>query len=250
MGLRPFPIGKEIVRSSIDGRFPLARKLTTVTRMRPAILIFLLLLPFVGIGQKLAIGSHSDDDPRKIPRKELGDSTASVLIQGKLYDAIIVDGDTIAVIALPPAKATAKRVFKSRKAEKNYRRLVYHIKKVLPYAKLAGQRMKEVEAEVAGMSKKERKKRMKELEKEIKRDYEGDLMKLSFTQGRILIKLLDRETGNISYDIIKEFRGGFTAWFFQGIAKMFSYDLKSEYDAEGDDKLIEEIVQKIERGEL
>lgn len=100
------------------------------------------------------------------------------------------------------------------------------------------------------MKPRERKKRMKELEKEIKRDYEGELMKLSFTQGRILIKLLDRETGEVSYDIIKEFRGGFTAWFFQGIAKMFDYDLKDDYDPEGDDKLIEEIVQKVERGEL
>ena len=178
------------------------------------------------------------------------DSTVYALINGKLYTAIIVNGDTMPLISLPPAKITAKRVFKSKKDEKKYKKLVFHVKKVLPYAKLAGKRMKEVEAEVANMSKKDRKKRMKELEKEIKRDYEGELMKLSFTQGRILIKLLDRETGNISYDIIKEFRGGFTAWFFQGVAKMFNYDLKSEYDAEGDDKLIEEIVQKIERGEL
>lgn len=178
------------------------------------------------------------------------DSTVYALINGKLYTAIIVNGDTMPIISLPPAKITARRVFKSPRDEKNYRRLVFHIKKVLPYAKLAGKRMKEVEAEVALMDKKDRKKRMKELEKEIKRDYEGELMKLSFTQGRILIKLLDRETGNISYDIIKEFRGGFTAWFFQGVAKMFNYDLKSEYDAEGDDKLIEEIVQKIEKGEL
>jgi len=62
--------------------------------------------------------------------------------------------------------------------------------------------------------------------------------------------MLDRETGSISYDIVKEFRGGFAAWFFQGIAKMFSYDLKSEYDPKGKDKLIEEVVLKIERGEL
>lgn len=178
------------------------------------------------------------------------DSTVYALINGKLYTAIIVNGDTMPLISLPPAKITAKRVFKSKKDEKKYKKLVFHVKKVLPYAKLAGKRMKEVEAEVANMSKKDRKKRMKELEKEIKRDYEGELMKLSFTQGRILIKLLDRETGNISYDIIKEFRGGFTAWFFQGVAKMFNYDLKSEYDAEGDDKLIEEIVVKIEKGEL
>ena len=223
--------------------------------MRPTAIIILLLFSFSGhlsaqediIAQKKK-GSKQTSDI--IGKDKLGDSTASALINGKLYEAIIVDGDTIPIVSLPPVKAVGKRVFTSRKAEKKYRRLVYHIKKVLPYAKLAGDRMKEVEAEVAGMSKRERKKRMKELEKEIKRDYEGELTKLSFTQGRILIKLLDRETGSISYDIVKEFRGGFTAWFFQGIAKMFSYDLKTEYDAEGEDKLIEEIVQKIEAGEL
>lgn len=175
---------------------------------------------------------------------------ASALINGKLYEAIIVDGDTIPVISLPTARVTSKRVFKSKRESKKYYKLVYHVKKVLPYAKLAGKRMREVEDEVKGMTPRERKKRMKQLEKEIKRDYEGELTKLSFTQGRILIKLLDRETGEVSYDIVKEFRGGFTAWFFQGIAKMFDYDLKSEYDPEGDDKLIEEIVQRIERGEV
>lgn len=175
---------------------------------------------------------------------------ASALINGKLYEAIIVDGDTIPVVSLPAARVTSKRVFKSKRESKKYYKLVYHIKKVLPYAKLAGKRMHEVEDEVKDMTPRERKKRMKQLEKEIKRDYEGELTKLSFTQGRILIKLLDRETGEVSYDIVKEFRGGFTAWFFQGIAKMFDYDLKSEYDPEGDDKLIEEIVQRIERGEV
>ncbi len=175
---------------------------------------------------------------------------ASALINGQLYDAIVVQGDTIPVISLPPAKATGKRVFKNKRAEKRYRRLEYHVKKVYPYAKLAAEKMEEVEDEVATMTKRERKKRLKQLEKEIKRDYEGDLTRLTFTQGRILIKLLDRETGHISYDIVAEFRGKFTAWFFQGIAKMFDYNLKSEYDPEGKDKLIEGIVQRIERGEL
>jgi hypothetical protein len=213
--------------------------------MRPNIIIMLSLWTFISNAQKLDVGSN-----QQALKVKLGDSTASALINGKLYEAIIVDGDTIPIISLPPARVSAKRVFKSRAAEKKYRRLIYHIKKAYPYAKLAGEKMREVEEEVKHMTPRERKKRMKELEKEIKRDYEGELMKLSFTQGRILIKLLDRETGNISYDIIKEFRGGFTAWFFQGIAKMFSYDLKSEYEPEGDDRIIEEIVQKIERGEL
>jgi hypothetical protein len=217
--------------------------------MRQFIFISLLLMPTVLLAQKLAIGPATEEVGQ--PQSVEDESTmASALINGKLYDAIVLDGDTIPVVSLPTARVKAKRIFKSRKAEKKYRRLVYHIKKAYPYAKLAGEKMREVEEEVKDMTPRERKKRMKQLEKEIKRDYEGDLMKLSFTQGRILIKLLDRETGEISYDIIKEFRGGFTAWFFQGVAKMFSYDLKSEYDAEGDDRLIEEIVQKIERGEL
>lgn len=212
---------------------------------RLTIFIAILFLPALLFGQKLSIGKRAPE-----VKDKMGDSTASALINGKLYEAIIVDGDTIPIVSLPPAKASAKRVFKSRKAEKKYRRLIRHVKKAYPYAKLAGDRMREIEEEVKDMTPRQRKKRMKELEKEIKRDYEGELMKLSFTQGRILIKLLDRETGNISYDIIKEFRGGFTAWFFQGIAKMFDYDLKSKYDPEGEDELIEEIVQKIERGEL
>lgn len=177
-------------------------------------------------------------------------SEAYVLIDGKIYEALIIGDDTIPLVSLPPVNAVAKRTFPSKKAEKKYERLVYHVKKALPYAQLAGKRMKEVEDELSKLSPKDRKKRLKELEKEIKRDYEGDLKKLTFTQGRILIKLLDRETGMVSYDIVKEFRGGFTAWFFQGIAKMFSYDLREEYDPEKDDRLIESIVQKIEAGEL
>lgn len=173
-----------------------------------------------------------------------------VLINGKLYEALIIGTDTIPLVSLPPVNAVAKRTFPTKKAERKYDRLVFHVKKAYPYAKLAGKRMKEVEEELKTLSPKERKKRLKLLEKEIKRDYEGDLKKLTFTQGRILIKLLDRETGQVSYDIVKEFRGGFTAWFFQGIAKMFNYDLKDEYDPEKDDRLIESIVLKIEAGEL
>lgn len=212
--------------------------------------ILLLLLSSNLFAQKLLDRKRSRPLPRETRIDTTADSTASALIDGKLYNAVIIDGDTIPMISLPPARAASKRVFKSRRDERKYRRLIYHIKKAYPYAKLAGDKMREVEEEVKDMSPRERKRRMKELEKEIKRDYEGELMKLSFTQGRILIKLLDRETGNISYDIIKEFRGGFTAWFFQGVAKMFNYDLKSEYDPKGKDKMIEEIVQKIERGEL
>jgi hypothetical protein len=219
--------------------------------MRLAAIILLLQISVVGFAQNII----ADKKKAAVSNNDLAmlrqmDTNASALINGHLYAAIVVKGDTIPVISLPQVKATGKRVFKSRRAEKRYRRLEYHVKRVYPYAKLAGERMNEVEAEVAGMTKRERKKRMRLLEKEIKRDYEGELTRLTFTQGRILIKLLDRETGDVSYDIVAQFRGKFTAWFFQGIAKMFDYNLKTEYDAEGKDKLIEGIVQRIERGEL
>jgi len=196
-------------------------------------------------GKKLDVKGKAPQDSVPTPVVE-----AYVLIQGKLYQAIIIGQDTIPVIALPPVNALAKRTFPSKRDEKKYNKLVASVKKVLPYAKLAGKRMKEVEEELKTLTPRQRKQRLKDLEKEIKQDYEGELKRLTFTQGRILIKLLDRETGQVSYDIVKEFRGGFTAWFFQGIAKMFSYDLKAEYDPEKDDRLIEGIVVRIENGEL
>jgi hypothetical protein len=224
--------------------------------VRSAFHLVFLLLPFLLSAQEQA-GDDNIIGKKKL--KAILDTPADsvqtisqghVLIQGKLYEALIINGDTIPLVSLPPVNAMAKRTFPSKKAQRKYEKLVVHVKKVLPYAKLAGKRMKEVEDELKTLSPKDRKKRLKELEKEIKRDYEGELKRLTFTQGRILIKLLDRETGQVSYDIIREFRGGFTAWFFQGIAKMFNYDLKEDYDPEKDDRLIESIVQKIESGEL
>jgi hypothetical protein len=73
---------------------------------------------------------------------------------------------------------------------------------------------------------------------------------LTVTQGRILIKLIDRETGNTSYSLVKELRGSLQAFFWQGLARLFGSNLKSEYDANGQDVQIEAIVQQIERGEL
>ncbi|MGB0369088.1 MAG: DUF4294 domain-containing protein [Flavobacteriales bacterium] len=218
--------------------------------MRPTAIIIFVVLSFSAFGQKLNVHGDKTQADLGLAVANTDDTSASALINGKLYDAIVIDGDTIPVIRLPTASATTKRVFKSKRAEKRYRRLEFHIKKVYPYAKLASEKMKEVEKEVAGMTKRERKKRMKLLEKEIKQEYTGDLKKMTFTQGRILIKLLDRETGDVSYDIVAAFRGKFTAWFFQGIAKMFDYNLKSEYDPKGKDKLIESIVVRIERGEI
>lgn len=224
--------------------------------MRSLLTFFMLTLPTLLMAQDTATviapaGKKRIKELILVNRDTMPQATqAYVLIQGKVYEALIIGQDTVPLVSLPLVNAVAKRTFPNKRAQRKHEKLVFHVKKVLPYAKLAGERMREVDVELATMKPAERKKRLRELEREIKRDYEGELKKLTFTQGRILIKLLDRETNMVSYDIVKHFRGGFTAWFFQGIAKMFSYDLKDEYNPERDDRLIESIVQQVERGEL
>jgi len=84
----------------------------------------------------------------------------------------------------------------------------------------------------------------------LKRQFESDLKNLSISQGRILIKLIDRETGNTSYELVKDLRGGFQAFMWQSLARLFGSNLKDQYDAQNEDQLIESIILQIERGEL
>jgi hypothetical protein len=95
-----------------------------------------------------------------------------------------------------------------------------------------------------------RKKYMKKIEDELWKAYGDEIKNLTYTQGQILIKLIDRETEKSGYILLKELRGNFRAFFYQGFAKLWGYNLKIEYDPSGEDWMIEYIVQKIERGEL
>jgi pyruvate dehydrogenase complex dehydrogenase (E1) component len=81
-------------------------------------------------------------------------------------------------------------------------------------------------------------------------EFEDDLTKLTITQGRLLIKLIDRETGNTSFDLVKELRGSFSAFFWQAIARLFGSNLKSTFDKDGEDKLIDQILVLIDNGQL
>ncbi|MCF6185115.1 MAG: DUF4294 domain-containing protein [Bacteroidales bacterium] len=96
----------------------------------------------------------------------------------------------------------------------------------------------------------ERRNYINEKEKELKKEFEGDIRNMTYSQGRILIKLVDRQTGNTTYQIVKHFKGGVSAFFWQGIARIFQTNLKYEYDPDGTDKWIEEIVVRIENGQL
>lgn len=177
-------------------------------------------------------------------------SIASVLYsQNTIERAKIENGDTIIVKDLPSVVVVARKKFKTKKAEKKYDRLYYKVKKVYPLAKLAGQKLREYAAHIDTLKTDRAKRKFyKRVEEELKEEYEADLKKLTRSEGRILIKLIDRETSDTSYELVKNLRGTFTAFFWQGLAKMFGQDLKSQYDPNGEDKLIEEIVLRIEAG--
>jgi len=171
--------------------------------------------------------------------------------QGKIVIARIVDGDTIITYNLPEYMVSSKLPRQLRSMARKNSRLVYNVKKAYPYAKLAGLKLNEYEVMLRNAeSEAERRRLMKQAEDELKEEFEDDLRKLTFKQGLILIKLVDRETGNSSYVLIQELRGKFTAFFWQAFARIFGYNLKTEYDPDGEDREIEEIVVMIENGEL
>ena len=139
-----------------------------------------------------------------------------------------------------------------RKSEfRRYERLISNIKRVYPYAVLVRKKLDQANAEMKIIpDERGRRNYIKDLEKDVFKEYEGDMRQMTITQGRLLIKLIDRETQNTSYELIRDYRGKFSAAFWQGIARIFGTNLKEEYDAYGEDIVIELIIQDIEAGKL
>jgi len=165
--------------------------------------------------------------------------------------ATINNGDTLIIIDLPEYCVTAKIPRKFKVASRKHSKLIRNVKRAYPYAKLAGLKLKEYEVVLKNASSdKERRQLMKQAEKELKDEFEDDLKSLTFKQGIILIKLVDRETGDSSYELVQELRGKFVAFFWQTFARLFGYNLKVKYDPEGEDKEIEDIVVMIENGSI
>ena len=178
---------------------------------------------------------------------------SSILTTQDIYvaRAVVIDGDTLWVADLDEVYIFPTKKFKNRRERRRYTRLIYNVKKAYPWAKLAGDKLAEVEVQLMSLeTEQEQKEYMKLIEQELLKDYKEDLKKLTLTQGRILIKLVDRETGDTSYELVKELRGNLSAVFWQALARLFGSNLKSEYDADGEDRLIEEIVILIENGQL
>lgn len=165
----------------------------------------------------------------------------------------IVDGDTVYVDKIAPAYVfnRPERV-KNTKEWRKFYRTVYNFAKVYPYALKAKEIMQDADSTIArsNFTPREREKYIKEYEKKLFREFEKPLRNLTITQGKLLLKLMDREMGISSFYVIKNYKGGAAAGFWQGIAKIFGSDLKNQYDRFGEDKMVEELVQMYHNGQF
>ncbi|MBQ9146668.1 MAG: DUF4294 domain-containing protein [Rikenellaceae bacterium] len=158
----------------------------------------------------------------------------------------VEQGDSVQNIAVLPIY-----VFRRPADLRKYQRMVIAVKKTYPIAKVARQRMAEMEEKLLTLpTRKAQKAYTKQVEQQIKEEYTPVLKKMTRSQGKVLLKLIARETEYSSYEIVREFRGGFTAGFWQGVAKIFGANLKTEYDREDEDRMLEQIVTLYEAGLL
>ena len=168
-----------------------------------------------------------------------------------VYGKIDENGDTLLIVYLPEVDIDLMQRYLQITGTHKGRRLANNVKKVYPYAKLAGAKMQEYDSVLANVTDKtECNRLMKQAEKEITDQYTAELKDLTITQGLILVRLIDRETGSTSYQVVQELRGKVRAFFYQGFARLWGYNLKTEYDPHNnpEDDEIETIMTLLERG--
>lgn len=177
------------------------------------------------------------DDPTFVPMVKVG----------KALDG----GDSIQYVELNPVYCYPQPVFKNAKQRQAYNRLVYNVKKVLPIAKEVNMLIVETYDYLQTLpNKKAKDEHMKFVEKEIKREYTPRMKKLTYQQGKLLIKLVYRECNSSSYQLIQAFLGPIRAGFYQAFAALFGASLTKKYDAEGTDRMTERVVLMVEAGQI
>jgi hypothetical protein len=165
------------------------------------------------------------------------------------HKAIIDKGDTIAMIHLREVIVYPEIRFKNKREKQNYDKLVRDVKRTLPYAKMVYHTLIETYEYMETLpNDKAREKHLKRMEKDLFQDYKPELKKLTLSQGKLLIKLIDRECNQSSYNILRAYLGSFRAGFWNIFAGMFGASLKSEYDPKGKDALTERVAVMVERG--
>jgi hypothetical protein len=163
---------------------------------------------------------------------------------------VVIDGDTMPLIQLREVSIYSWKNLTASE-ERKLTKLMRNVKIVYPYARLAGIKLEEYkDTLILAPDDKTRRQIMKRVEDELDAEYGQELRNLTVTQGKILIKLVDRETGESTYDLVADLRGEFRAVFYQTFARIFGLNMKIKYDPEGEDREIEYIVRMIESGQL
>jgi hypothetical protein len=166
--------------------------------------------------------------------------------QGVLLPATIVGKDTLPIVALDEIVVLSKRHFQSAEDYARFSQLQYNVRMVYPYAKLASKIFNDIQDSLSYMdSKHERKKFLKRKEKDLDEQFEKPLKNLTIDQGKILVKLIARETGHSCYELVEQFKSPFSAFYWNGLGKIFGYNLKPDYDPE-QDRDLEIIVRSLE----
>lgn len=189
-------------------------------------------LPKIGGCQALQVPHYGDGEGRVLQKYMTTKlETGEVLPWFPIEDVVVV----------------ARRTFKTEEDRLRYMRLERNVLRVLPYAIYAQKRYEQLDRELAMVSSKRDEQRLiKACEQEIKNKFNAEIKNLSISQGQILIKLVQRQTGNTSYEMVREMKGGLSAFFYQGVAKVFGHNLKSVYDPQEDFE-IENIIRGYER---
>jgi hypothetical protein len=178
-------------------------------------------------------------------------STKHINAQTGIYDtlttyAVVYDGDTIEAKTLYPVDVFSRISNANMAMRAKMTRLRNAIIVTYPYAMRSGLILNDMNAALVGITEKSaRKEYIKSREKELKKEFTDPLSNLSIYQGKVLMKLINRQTGNNCYDIIKEYKGGFTARFYQTVAFFFNSNLKQPYEPNGGDREIETILKEV-----
>ena len=227
---------------------------------RIALFAVIALLSLTGYSQMIAKGDSTKKKalvvkkhPTQKPQSAVVDfsNPAEPITGSVVYGRIDENGDTTLIVYLPEVDIDLMQRYLQITDTRQGRRLASNVRKVYPYAKLAGAKMHEYDSILANISdKSERKRLMKQAEDEITEQYTEELKNLTIAQGLILVRLIDRETGNTSYKVVQELRGKVRAFFYQGFARLWGYNLKTEYDPHNnpEDDDIETIMVLLERG--
>jgi len=202
-----------------------------------AILTILLMLPIAAWAQEVLPDSSSQSAPVMSPRVKLSRT--------------LWQGDSIQYVELNRIYVYPEQHFKNEKARRQYNRLVANVKEVLPLAKKVNGIIIETYEYLQTLdTEKERQEHMKLVEKDLKRQYYPVMKKLTYQQGKLLIRLIYRETHSSSYQLINAFLGPIRAGFYQAFASLFGASLTKKYDPDGADRMTERVVRQVEAGQI